>query len=119
MTRILLMVLIELTMGFVLLAPFLITGGMMVKAQIITVPMPENGTKLILNMKDRTQTLVNATTNETISVEKFTFYKGNETTNETLPGSAGNMTSNQTIPGSVGNMTSNINLTEKFKELGK
>jgi hypothetical protein len=100
------MFLIELTMGFVLLAPFLINGGTTVKAQIITVPMPENGTKLILNMKDRTQTLVNATTNETLSVEKFTFYKGNETSNET-------------IPGSVGNMTSNINLTDKFKELGK
>ena len=57
-------------------------------------------------MKERTQTLVNATTNETISVEKFIYRNGNETTNET-------------IPGSVGNMTSNINLTEKFKELGK
>jgi hypothetical protein len=106
MARIPLMVLIELTVAFVLLAPFLITGGMTVKAQIITVPMPENGTKLLLNMKDRTQTLVNATTNETISVEKFIYQNGNETTNET-------------IPGSVGNMTSNINLTEKFKELGK
>jgi hypothetical protein len=137
MTRILLTVLIELTMGFVLLAPFLITGGMTVKAQIITVPMPENDTKLILNMKDRTQTLVNATTNETISVEKFIYFNGNETTNETISGSVGNMTTNETIPGSVGNMTignmttnetipgsvgnmtSNINLTEKFKELGK
>ena len=48
--KILLMVLIELTMGFVLLAPFLINGGTTVKAQIVTVPMPENGTKLILNM---------------------------------------------------------------------
>jgi hypothetical protein len=132
MTRIPLMVLIELTVAFVLLAPFLITGGMTVKAQIITVPMPENGTKLLLNMKDRTQTLVNATTNETISVEKFIYHNGNETTNqtipgsvgnmtsnETVPGSVGNMTSNETVPGSVGNMTSNINLTEKFKELGK
>ena len=119
MTRILLMVLVELTMGFVLLAPFLINGGTRVKAQIITVPMPENNTKLILNMKDRTQTLVNATTNETISVEKFIFQNGNETTNETIPRSVGNMTSNETIPRSVGNMTSNINLTEKFKELGK
>jgi hypothetical protein len=119
MTRIPLMVLIEFTVAFVLLAPFLITGGMMAQAQIITVPMPANGTKLLLNMKDHTQTLVNATTNETISVEKFTFYKANETSNETLPGSVGNMTSNETVPGSVGNMTSNINLTEKFKELGK
>jgi hypothetical protein len=131
MTRIPLVVLIELAVAFVLLAPFLITGGMMVKAQIITVPMPENNTKLILNMKDHTQTLVNATTNETISVEKFITLNGNETTNETLPGSVGNMTTNETLPGSVGNMTTNEtlpgsvgnmttndNLTEKFKELG-
>jgi hypothetical protein len=129
MTRILLTVLIELTVAFVLLAPFLITGGMTVKAQIITVPMPENDTNLILNMKDRTQTLVNATTNETISVEKFIIKNGNETTNETLPGignmttnetlpGIGNMTTNETLPG-IGNMTTNDNLTEKFKELGK
>jgi hypothetical protein len=126
------MVLIGLTVTFVLSAPFLITGGMTAKAQIITVPMPANGTKLLLNMKDHTQTLVNATTNETISVEKFIYINGNETTNETVPGSVGNMTSSETIPGSVGNMTSsetipgsvgnmssNINLTDKFKELGK
>jgi hypothetical protein len=141
MTRILLTVLIELTVAFVLLAPFLITGGMTVKAQIITVPMPENDTNLILNMKDRTQTLVNATTNETISVEKFIIKNGNETTNETLPGignmttnetlpGIGNMTTNETLPGignmttnetlpGIGNMTTNDNLTEKFKELGK
>jgi hypothetical protein len=106
MTRILLMVLIGLTVTFVLSAPFLITGGMTAKAQIITVPMPANGTKLLLNMKDHTQTLVNATTNETISVEKFIYINGNETTNETVPGSVGNMTSSETIPGSVGNMTS-------------
>jgi hypothetical protein len=105
--------------AFVLLAPFLITGGMMVKAQIITVPMPENNTKLILNMKDHTQTLVDATTNETISVENFTVYRPNMTTNETLSGSIGNMTTNETLSGSIGNMTTNDNLTEKFKELGK
>ena len=104
MTRIPLMVLIELTMAFVLLAPFLINGWMTVKAQIITVPQPENETKLILNMKDRTQTLVNATTNETISVEKFIIPSRNETTNETLPESVGNMTTSET-------------LTEKFKAL--
>ena len=119
MTRIPLMVLIELTVAFVLLAPFLITGEMKAQAQIITVPMPENNTKLILNMKDHTQTLVNATTNERISVEKFIIQNGNETTNETLPGSSGNITSNETLPGSSGNITSNDSLTDKFRELGK
>jgi hypothetical protein len=119
MTQISLMVLIGVTVTFVLSAPFLITGGMTAKAQIRTVPMPENGTRLLLNMKDQTQTLVNATTNETISVENFTFYKGNETTNETLPGNAANMTTNETFPGSIGNLTSKVNITEKFRELGK
>jgi hypothetical protein len=119
MTQISLMVLIGVTVTFVLSAPFLITGGMTAKAQIRTVPMPENGTKLLLNMKDHTQTLVNATTNETISVENFTLYKGNETTNETLPRSIGNMTTNETLPRSIGNMTSKANITEKFKELDK
>ena len=70
-------------------------------------------------MKDHTQTLVNATTNETISVEKFIVIKGNETTNETLPGNVGNMTTNETLPGNVGNMTAKINLTDKFRELAK
>src|SRR4249919_3379557 len=119
MTQISLMVLIGVTVTFVLSAPFFITGGMTAKAQIITVPMPANGTKLLLNMKDHTQTLVNATTNETISVEKFILIKGNETANATLPGSIGNMTANETLPGSIGNMTSKANITEKFKELGK
>jgi hypothetical protein len=118
MPQISLMVLIGVTVTFVLSSPFLITGGMTAKAQIRTVPMPENGTKLLLNMKDHTQTLVNATTNETISVENFTLYKGNETTNETLPGN-GNMTTNETLPGNVGNMTAKINLTDKFRELTK
>ena len=110
---------IGLSAAFVLSAPFLITEWMLAQAQLITVPMPENGTKLILNMKDRIQTLVNATTNETISVSKFIYFNGNETTNETLPGSVGNMTTNETLPGSVGNMTTNDSLTDKFKQLSK
>ena len=119
MTQILLMVLIGITVTFSLSVTFLITGWMTAKAQIITVPMPANGTKLLLNMKDHTQTLVNATTNETISVEKFIVIKGNETANATLAGNAANMTANATLAGSAGNMTANTNLTEKFKELGK
>jgi hypothetical protein len=139
------MVLIGITVTFVLSVPYLITGGMTAKAQIITVPMPANGTKLLLNMKDHTQTLVNATTNETISVERFIVPKGNETANETLPGNAANMTANETLPGNAANMTANetlpgnaanmtanetlpgnaanmtskVNITEKFKELAK
>jgi hypothetical protein len=116
------MVVIQLTMAFVLLAPFLIDGRMMAQAQIITVPMTENGTKLIFNMKDRTQTLVNATTNETISVSKFIYLKGNQTANETLAANTANMTSANTAnmtSANTANMTSNGNLAERLKGLSK
>jgi hypothetical protein len=104
----------------------------MAQMQNTTLPENTNNTRMVLNLKDKTVTLINATTNETISVKPTTETRenitsnetlpgsvGNITSNETLPGSVGNITSNETLPGSVGNMTSNINLTEKFGELGK
>ena len=129
MTQTPLIVIIPLTMAFVLSVPFLLDGRMMAQAQIITVPMTENGTKLILNMKDRTQTLVNATTNETISVSKFIYFNGNQTTNETLAANTGNMTSANTgnmtsantanmTSANTANMTSG-NLAERLKVLSK
>jgi len=74
------------------------------QGKIITLPGAENDTKLILNMDDLTKTLVNATTNETISIEKFTLYRPNATTNETLTTD-------------TGDTTTNINLTAKFNAL--
>jgi len=104
MKLILSIILIQLTVAFALLIPSLTTEWIMAQAQIITVPMPANNTKLILDMKNHTQTLVNATTNETISVENFTLYRGNATTNESPTTNAGNA-------------TTNVNLTAKFKAL--
>ena len=79
--------------------------------------MPENGTKLILNMKDRTQTLVNATTNETIMVRNLTENAGNATINESLTTNAGNATTNESLTTNAGNATTNVNLTSKFNAL--
>ncbi len=103
MKRVLLIILIQLIVAFALLIPSLTTDWIMAQDQIITVPS-SNNTELILDMKNQIQTLVNATTNETISVENFTLIRGNATTNETLTTNGGNATTNE-------------NLTAKLKEL--
>ena len=87
------------------------------QGKIITLPGAENDTKLILNMDDLTKTLVNATTNETISIEKFTLYRPNATTNETLTTDTGDTTTNETLTTDTGDTTTNINLTAKFNAL--
>ena len=89
-------ILIGLILVFVITLP-LTVNLMMAQAQIITLPGDENNTTLILDMDKHTQTLVNATTNETISVENFTLYKGNMTTNETLTADTRNATTNETL----------------------
>jgi hypothetical protein len=122
-------ILIGLILVFVITLP-LDVSLVVAQPQIITLPEEENNTRLILNMDNLTQTLVNATTNETISVENFTIYRpngttnetlttstGNATTNETLTTSTGNATTNETLTTSTGNATTNVNLTDKFKEL--
>ena len=114
MKRILLIILIQLTVAFALLIPSLTTEWIMAQGQIITVPMPANNTKLILDMKNHTQTLVNATTNETLSVENFTLYRGNATTNESLTTNAGNATTNESLTTNAGNATTNENLTAEI-----
>jgi len=127
MNRILAITLIPVIFGFVILTPSIINDRMFASAQIINLPPSENGTRLILNMKNHTQTLVNATTNETISVENFTIYQGNTTTNETnkmiIPGKTGNTTTNETnkmiIPGKTGNIGNNENLSERLSKLAK
>jgi hypothetical protein len=68
-----------------------------------------NGTRMIYNVKDNTITIVNNTSNETISISTLTANTGNMITNESL--STDNVTEN------AENTTTNLNLTEKFKEL--
>jgi hypothetical protein len=96
-----------------------ISDWAMAQIQNTTLPENTNNTRMVLNLKDKTVTLINATTNETISVKPVTETRENMTANETLSGNAGNMTANETLSGNAGNMTANINLTEKFRELGK
>jgi hypothetical protein len=110
MNRILVATLILVIFEFVLLTPSIINEKMIARAQIINLPPSENGTRLILNMKNHTQTLVNAATNETISVENFTVYQGNATANET---------NKMIIPGKTSNTSINENLSERLSKLAK
>lgn len=68
-----------------------------------------NDTRMILNMKDNTVTLLNTTSNETISIRNLTADSENTITNETK--SSSNVTEN------AENSTTDLNLTDKFKEL--
>jgi hypothetical protein len=111
------MMIIGFSLALVLLAPSIIADWTIVQAQNTTLPQDTNDTRRVFNMIDNTVTLINATTNETISVMKFTTSAGNTTANETLPTSAGNTTANETLPTSAGNTTANETLTTKFKEL--
>ena len=76
----------------------------MAQSQNTTLPQDTNNTRAIWNMKDRTITLVDPTTNETKIIGSFAVNTGNATTNETL-------TTN------TGNATTNANLTAKFNAL--
>ena len=79
-----------------------------------------NNTKLIVNVKNHTISVVDTRTNETISTRSFATTPENMTTNNTLSGIEGNMTTNNTLSGILGNVSTNkINLTEKFNSLGK
>jgi hypothetical protein len=74
-----------------------------------TTSIVTNDTRMILNVKDNTITLLNTTSNETISIRHLTEDTENVITNESLG-------SNNIIENAE-NTTTNLNLTEKFKEL--
>ena len=67
-----------------------------------------NDTRMILNVTDNTVTLLNTTSNETISIRNLTTDSGNLIINETKSGS--NVTEN------AENSTTDLNLTDKFKK---
>ena len=100
-------ILIGFIIAFVITLP-LGVNMMGTQAKIVTLPVPENNTRVILDTDSLTQTLVNATTNETISVENLTFFKGNTTSNQTT---------GITNFNNAGNTTTSETLTEKFKAL--
>ena len=68
-----------------------------------------NDTRMILNVTDNTVTLLNTTSNETISIRSLAADSENMITNETK--SSINITEN------AENSTTDLNLTDKFKEL--
>ena len=85
-----------------------------------------NNTRAIVDLKNHTVTVIDTRTNETISVKNFTVSTGNNTTNKTatsenISGSTGNMLANESKStiNAPENYTGSLNLTEKFKELGK
>ena len=108
-------IIVAIIIAFVISLP--LSAHLGAQAQIITLPGSQNNTRLILNMDNHTQTLVNATTNETISVEMFTLYRPNATTNENLTTDSGNTTTNENLTTDSGNTTTSINLTAKFNAL--
>ena len=99
-------VFLVLSVAFSILISSPVSHWAVAQMQNTTLPQNTNNTKQIVNLKDRTITLVNTTTNETISVKP-------------IPETTGNMTANKTLSGTAANMTANDNLTEKFSELGK
>lgn len=114
MNRVLLTILVAFIFGFVMLIP-LIADWKMVQAQNTSLPENGNNTRMVLNLKDKTVTLINMTTNETISVRNLTENTGNITTNENL--TTEKITNNESLTTNAGNTTTNENLTEKFNVL--
>jgi hypothetical protein len=68
----------------IFLAPSLLSGWNVAESQNSTLSNNTNDTRPVWNMKDRTITLLNPTTNETKIIGNFTVNPGNITTNETL-----------------------------------
>ena len=87
--------------AFTMLIPFLTADLMIAQAQNATLIQNENNTRTILNMKDRLAYLVNATTNQTISVSN-------------IPENIENATATQNL---TGNATATLDLSEKFKSI--
>jgi hypothetical protein len=110
---------IGLFSAFALLTPLVISHWAMAQIENTTLPENMNDIRQIIDLKDDTVTLINKTTNETISIRNLSEDTGNMTTNETLAGDTGNMTTNETLSPTTGNITTKVNLTEKFRELGK
>ena len=77
------MILTGLTLT-IFLTPSLLSDWNSAESQNSTLSNDTNNTRPVWNMKDRTITLVNPTTNETEIIGNFTVNPGNMTTNETL-----------------------------------
>lgn len=84
-------------------------------------PNPNN-TKMIVNLKNHTISVIDKTTNDTIGVRNFTVPQGNSTSSETVSinktlENRQNATTNQTPATNAHNATTNENLTTRLKTL--
>ena len=114
-----------------LVIQLLIINPVMAQGPNTTSAENSNNTRMLVSVKNHTIsfTLVDAKTNETISVKNFQIKAAaNTTTNETLTMNTGNATTNEnltpenattneTLTMNTGNATTNENLTTKFNEL--
>ena len=119
---------IVLTTVVALVIQLLIISPVMAQGPNTTSTQNRNNTKLIVDLKNHTITLVNTTTNETISVKNLTPKAAvNTTTDENIITNAinatnGNLTPekttiNDTLTTNTANATTNANLTAKFNAL--
>ena len=79
-----------------------------------TLTQNRNNTKMIVDLKNQTKSLVDTTTNETISIKKFT---PEEAANMTAFLAPENATTDETLTTDMDNATTNVNLTDKFNAL--
>ena len=112
MHQILLAILVGVTVTPLLVILPLMDHWMMAKAQNTinseNKTLTQNPAKKMI-IKDNIVTVVNTTTNETISVRNLAENTGNTTINENLTG-----TTNENL---TGNTTTDVNLTAKFESL--
>jgi cytoskeletal protein RodZ len=120
---------IVLTTLLALVIHLLIINPVLAQGPNTTTAQNRNNTKLIVDLKNNTITLVDKTTNETISVknlmpkaaanttitENITTNEKNATTNVNLTPET--TTSNDTLTTNTGNATTDVNLTAKFSAL--
>ena len=78
-----LIILLGLTITLAMSASPVFTTWMTAQAQNTTLSM-SNDTRMVFNTQDNTITLINTTSNETISVRSITSNAGNMTINETI-----------------------------------
>src|SRR5215467_4389461 len=105
-----LMLLLGLAIAISISASSIIFPWTFAQTQNKTSPGNSNDTRQIINLKDNTITLVNKTTNETISTTPYPAKTGNTTTNET---------NKMIVAGKTGNTSMNVNLSERLSKLAK
>ena len=127
LTQIKVTILIRLVIvAFVIATPITVSSVMAQAQNATSPPNMDNKTLAIWNMKEKTITLVNPTTNETVA--QFTMNPENGTIDDTLANNTEIATTNdtltpekttinETLTTNTDNTTTNVNLTAKFDAL--